>query len=610
MEQMDGTPVPSTDAKLLERLRKGDLAAYDDLWSRHIGAALRYARRLAPLEPEDLVAEAFTNVFHEIVVAGKGPTKSFGAYLFTAIRHTAMRWQRESHRVVVVAEIEDLAPAVESPPLGEVEDHTALLRAFRGMPERWQRVLWLTGVEGVSRAEAARHLGMKPNAVSALQRRAREGFRERLLQEHVPHALRTDSQHVARLLPAALTEKARLSAAAAAHVEACETCQEVRRQLLSIARRTTRVSLATIGFGALAVTIRSVSEGASTPAAAAVVSLSGGSAATAVLSTGASAGGATAALVKAAAAVAGIFLLVDVTLPGTGSVEAPTAQAAVTTPTPSIHSPAPGSATPAAEPPAPTASATVPPKEPAGGSDDADHAFVDFWRTGSPGGMPAPAPTPPASAPPGSVPQPGADSDPDALPTPTVTSVDSTQGYVAPELRGSAEPRAQIAVQVDDTVYGVSADATGAWSFDVSALPLAYGDHVVRSWQYSATAVSPAAVTHFTVQAPVLDGFLILGALDATVARDTGLVFTVAGPAGGVACLGADTGQSVQIPLDASGQAARRVRFLNSGPYVLNVAICDAARQGPATTSPIDIQDSGFGVFGDLVEREIVVSDP
>jgi DNA-directed RNA polymerase specialized sigma24 family protein len=57
-------------------------------------------------------------------------------------------------------------------------DREDVERAFRGLPVRWQRVLWQLEVEGRRPRELAVELGMTPNAVSALGKRARAGLRK------------------------------------------------------------------------------------------------------------------------------------------------------------------------------------------------------------------------------------------------------------------------------------------------------------------------------------------------------------------------------------------------------------------------------------------------
>jgi len=49
----------ASDEELIRRLRAGELSAYTALWVKHIDAALKVARRVAPNQAEDLASEGF-----------------------------------------------------------------------------------------------------------------------------------------------------------------------------------------------------------------------------------------------------------------------------------------------------------------------------------------------------------------------------------------------------------------------------------------------------------------------------------------------------------------------------------------------------------------------
>jgi RNA polymerase sigma factor (sigma-70 family) len=167
----------ASDESLLGLLRDGDGRAYQELWTRHIDAALRLARRIAPRQAEDLAAESFLAVYRQVTV-GAGPTSAFRAYLFTVMRNTAQRWQRESNRYVLEPDWDEAAaPGDAASPVESTEEARTLLQAFEALPERWQRVLWLTEIEGRRRPAIAAEFGLRPNAVSVLYRRAQAGLR-------------------------------------------------------------------------------------------------------------------------------------------------------------------------------------------------------------------------------------------------------------------------------------------------------------------------------------------------------------------------------------------------------------------------------------------------
>ena len=198
-------------------LRDGDPQAYEVLWARHVASARRVAAQLAPLQAEDLVSETFLAVYDQVLVQGKGPTSAFRPYLFAVMRNTAARWHREGTRVIYdpaadVAMMEDGWTSIESQ-----YESALLLDAFHALPTRWQRVLWLAEVESVGRPAIAAELGIGPNAVSALYRRARSGLRVEWLRAQIPVELRDDPDHAAAALPAVIAKK---DSAARRHIAA------------------------------------------------------------------------------------------------------------------------------------------------------------------------------------------------------------------------------------------------------------------------------------------------------------------------------------------------------------------------------------------------------
>lgn len=188
------------DEWLIKAVRGGNVAAYGELYVRHVGAAYNLARQLArsAIEVDDLVSEAFSKVLSSLQV-GRGPDSAFRAYLFTALRHTAYDKTRRDRKVEL---IEDVTTAV-NPALVSVQfndtasadlENELAAKALARLPERWQTVLWLTEIESKSPAEVGPKLGLTANGVSALAYRAREGLRQAYLQEHLVGATATRCQ--------------------------------------------------------------------------------------------------------------------------------------------------------------------------------------------------------------------------------------------------------------------------------------------------------------------------------------------------------------------------------------------------------------------------------
>lgn len=269
-----------SDAELLRAVRGGDGGAWGLLWHRHHDAALRYARRLYWSRAEDLVSESFLAIYQQLRTGDSGPESSFRAYLKTVMRNTSARWHADAGRVLDAEDVDQVDPRDGLRHVERESGSADVLAAFGALPARWQRVLWLSEVDQAGRPVIARELGITPNAVSALQRRARAGMKYQWLLRQVPTGLRADAAHVARLLPqhVAHPRNAALAAEVAAHLLTCMLCADLLRGMHASVARAQGGALSAVLLGAV---------GAGVPVTA---SLSAGSAAAATITTGASAG--------------------------------------------------------------------------------------------------------------------------------------------------------------------------------------------------------------------------------------------------------------------------------------------------------------------------------
>ncbi|MGW5051495.1 sigma-70 family RNA polymerase sigma factor [Actinokineospora sp. NPDC004072] len=230
------------DEWLINAVRDGNVAAYGELYVRHVGAAYNLARQLtrSVIEVDDLVSEAFSKVLSSLQV-GRGPDSAFRAYLLTALRHTAYDKTRKDRQVELT---EDVTTAV-NPVLVSVQfndtasaglEKELAAKAFARLPERWQTVLWLTEIESRSPAEVGPKLGLTANGVAALAYRAREGLRQAYLQEHLAGATATRCQPTVdrlgawtrRGLPAREAQQVR------DHLAECGSCRTLSLELAEI----------------------------------------------------------------------------------------------------------------------------------------------------------------------------------------------------------------------------------------------------------------------------------------------------------------------------------------------------------------------------------------
>lgn len=232
----------SDDDRLVDAVRRGDVAAYGDLYARHVDAARDLARRLSRTvtEADDLVSEAFIRVL-EALRTGGGPDSAVRAYLLTVLRNTAYSRTRAERRVAPTEDVTVAADAaLVSVPFDDrataAVDKSLAAKAFARLPRRWRDVLWLTEIAGQSPAQAAPRLGLTPNGVSALAYRAREALRQGYLQAHVSDARATRCAPALKVLGAWTRNgvSERQARAVGDHLRACDFCRALSAELAEI----------------------------------------------------------------------------------------------------------------------------------------------------------------------------------------------------------------------------------------------------------------------------------------------------------------------------------------------------------------------------------------
>lgn len=620
-----------SDGELLRNLRDGDTEAYTELWRRHIQAALRAGHRLAPGRAEDLASEAFLAVYQQVTEAGNGPDSAFRAYLFTTMRNLASRWLKETALVETDPDLDEID---EADPLREIEDRdraTEVLDAFQELPERWQRVLWLTEVERVRRPQIAAEFGIKPSAVTTLYRRARQGLQLQWLMQHVPLDLRDDTDHVARLLPKLAVDGKLASPerGIAQHLSQCGRCSDLADELRATYTQIRGKTLAVAGFVGLGVVLPTASQ----------LSLTGLGASAAALALGGTGVG------FAVAASVGVLLFGGLVFSASTLIHSSgedTSSSAVTSDAGSGDTgdrarggadsavenrekdrglsgvqafSVPGSSESAEE------NGEVPTIAFVGTTQIFERVFPERANPAPPGTIPDPSP----GGPPG-----GSAPSPSALAAPVLTTPTAGTGYFAPVLAGTVSPGASVAIEFErngeassvdvcanpvQERHEIPVDAAGAWSFDLRPQALTTCTYDYRIWAYSEDAVSTAVEGRFVVESPEVTGFERFGffePLPIAEAETTGVVFEVHGPANGTVCLvSVWSGQNVEIGLDGTGTAVRRATFDGGGNVFLEFRACEGGFYGPPAEILFDVEDpdgSGFGGFGSSSSPHITLS--
>lgn len=189
----------SEDAGLLERLRAGDEAAYEDLVRTHGGRMLAVARRFLPVEEDarDAVQDAFLSAFRSID-RFEGQAR-LSTWLHRIVVNACLMKLRTRRRKPEQS-IEDLLPGyledghLERPPspwrvpdldgAERRELRELILEAVRSLPDGYRNVLMLRDIEGLDTEETAGLLGISIGAVKTRLHRARQALRE-LLAPHL-----------------------------------------------------------------------------------------------------------------------------------------------------------------------------------------------------------------------------------------------------------------------------------------------------------------------------------------------------------------------------------------------------------------------------------------
>lgn len=186
------------DTELIVALRAGSPEAVDVLYRRYRRDVLGFARGLVRSDHDahDLMHEAFAKTMSALV-NGYGPNENFLGYWHTAVRSAAVDWwSRDSREVPVEAgALESATGLAHDDRLDRVfdtDENERVFTALQSLPVRWQTVLWYVDVLLEPPRRVAPLMGISPNAVSALARRARTGLRTAFVLINESHPIPGD----------------------------------------------------------------------------------------------------------------------------------------------------------------------------------------------------------------------------------------------------------------------------------------------------------------------------------------------------------------------------------------------------------------------------------
>lgn len=173
------------DYALLRRVARGDHAALAELIRRHQHRLYQIAYRLLkdPLEAEDALQEVFIKVYEH--AHRYEPKASVAAWLHRITANHCLNLLRQRHPRESLDQ-ED-APQLSSPqatPLQALEEQDLSRRLeelLAALPENQRRALILKRFAGLSYQEIAQEMGLSPQAVDGLLKRARQSLKKALI---------------------------------------------------------------------------------------------------------------------------------------------------------------------------------------------------------------------------------------------------------------------------------------------------------------------------------------------------------------------------------------------------------------------------------------------
>ena len=170
------------DSALVERVRGGDVAAFDELVQRHMKRAYAVAYRLLGHreDAEDLVQDAFIQALDKIDTFEAG--RPFAPWFFRILTNRGLN-ARQSRALRTMSELpEDVAGTMGSPERDAERAELAqrLREAVAKLPERQQLIVQLFEIDGWTSAEIAATLGISDGTVRWHVHEARRVLRAEL----------------------------------------------------------------------------------------------------------------------------------------------------------------------------------------------------------------------------------------------------------------------------------------------------------------------------------------------------------------------------------------------------------------------------------------------
>lgn len=192
------TPRPASDsqadeAALVAAVGKGDVRAFRQLMTRHLGGIVAVARRMLrdDAEAEDMAQEAFLRLWRSSATLEIGPA-GIRPWLRRVVSNLCLDRVRGQGRVTVVEELPEVSePAKQLAGLESQDTQRRIELAMQKLPERQRLALTLFHFEGLSQIEIGQLMGVSDEAIESLLSRARRQLKAALKSEW--ESLRNDS---------------------------------------------------------------------------------------------------------------------------------------------------------------------------------------------------------------------------------------------------------------------------------------------------------------------------------------------------------------------------------------------------------------------------------
>ena len=189
MTAPDTERAEATDYALAQRASSGDMAAFEELYSRHSRRVYSLCLRMTAntAEAEDLAQEVFIQLFRKIG-SFRGESQ-FTTWLHRlTVNQVLMHFRKRGVRLEQTTEDGEAPVQVvrgtEDPSRMPVVDRIALERAVAGLPPGYRAVFVLHDVEGHEHEEIARLLGCSVGTSKSQLHKARMKLRTLLRQQN------------------------------------------------------------------------------------------------------------------------------------------------------------------------------------------------------------------------------------------------------------------------------------------------------------------------------------------------------------------------------------------------------------------------------------------